>query len=64
MAVAGNGNNASYAIQQIAIVEVCGFKLNPSGAVDRLAHHRTVRDPQPQQLHVELGHQWRPASSS
>ena len=29
MAVAGTGNNASYAIQQIAIVEVCGLKLNP-----------------------------------
>ena len=31
MAVAGNGNNAAYAIQQIATVEVCGFKLNPRG---------------------------------
>ena len=32
MAVAGNGNNAAYAIQQIATVELCGFKLNPRGA--------------------------------
>ena len=31
MAVAGNGNNASYAIQQIAKVELCGFELNKGG---------------------------------
>ena len=31
LAVSGSGNNSSYAIQQIAIVEVCGFKMNPRG---------------------------------
>ena len=32
MAYSGQGNNASYAIQQIATVELCGFKLNPRAA--------------------------------
>ncbi len=32
LAVKGSGANASYAIQSIATVELCGFKLNPRPA--------------------------------
>jgi hypothetical protein len=32
MAVSGSGQNASYAIQQLATVELCGFKLMPRSA--------------------------------
>ena len=31
LAVSGTGNNASYAIQQMATVELCGFKMEPRG---------------------------------
>jgi len=31
LAVSGTGNNASYAIQRMATVELCGFKMQPRG---------------------------------
>jgi Flp pilus assembly protein TadG len=31
LAVSGGGNNASYAIQRMATVELCGFKMEPRG---------------------------------